>query len=301
MVMKFNFSIKKSHTVTNYMGAAAYRLSAEMELYTAVAACMVDDSYYEKKQDRLDRIRELIAACNPGFVARLAIYARTEMNLRSIPVVMAVELARIHTGNTLVSRMIDRIILRADEIKELLAYYQVANQRTGTKKLNRLSKQVQKGLAASFNKFDEYQFAKYNTKAAVNLRDALFLVHPKAKDEVQQSVFNKIAGNTLAIPYTWETEISAIGQQDFESVHLKEKAVANKWEELVLSGRLGYMAVLRNLRNILTKGTDAAFDAALEIITNDQKIKQAKQLPFRYLSAFEEIEKRSEETGSTLR
>ena len=49
-----------------------------MELYTAVATCMLNDSYYEKKQNRLDRIRELVAACKPEFVARLAVYARTE-------------------------------------------------------------------------------------------------------------------------------------------------------------------------------------------------------------------------------
>ncbi len=61
------------------------------------------------------------------------------------------------------------------------------------------------------------------------------------------------------------------------------------------SNRLGYMAVLRNLRNILTKGTDTAFAAAMAIITDEQKSKRPKQLPFRYLSAFTEIEKLQQE------
>lgn len=295
--MKFNFLSKGINTTTNYMGAKAYKLSPEMELYTAVVTCMIDDSYYENRVDRLNRIKELIAGCPAQFVAKLAVYARTEMNLRSIPVVLAVELAKTHSGDDLVSKTINQIVKRADEIKEVLAYYQISNSRVATKKLNRLSKQVQKGLAESFNRFDEYQFAKYNTASAVKMRDALFLVHPKAKDELQQGVFNRIAQNALNTPYTWETELSEWGKSAFKTDAEKAKSLAEKWEELVLSNRLGYMALLRNLRNIITKSTDTAFEAAMDIITNKQMIKGAKQLPFRYLSAFNEVEKLQQEDG----
>jgi archaellum biogenesis ATPase FlaH len=275
------------------MGATAYRLTPEMELYTAVATCMVNDSYYEKQEERLNRIRQLIAQCAPGFVAKLAIYARREMNLRSIPVVLAVVLAKTVSGNDLVSKTINGIAQRADEIKEILAYYQVANKREGAKKLNKLSKQVQKGLAAAFNKFDEYQFAKYNTAAEVKMRDALFLVHPKAKDEAQQVLFNKIAKGELETAYTWETVLSELGKKTFVTEAEKQQAIAIQWEELVMSGKLGYMAVLRNLRTILIKGSAKAFTEALTILTDANKVKRAKQLPFRYLSAFIEIEKLS--------
>lgn len=289
--MKFNLSFKAKKETTNYMGATAYKLTPEMELYTAVATCMVDDSYYEKKEDRLNRIKELIGKCTPEFVSKLAVYARTEMNLRSIPVLLTVELAKTQAG-TVIGKTVNSVVQRADEITEMLAYYQVANGRKYNKKLNRLSKQLQKGLAASFNKFDEYQFGKYNRAGSdVKLRDALFLVHPKAKDEAQQALFDKIASDTLATPYTWETEMSELGKENFSSEKAKQKAVAEKWEELVLSGKMGYMAVLRNLRNILAKGTNEAFDEALAIIASEQKIKKAKQLPFRYLSAFLEMEK----------
>lgn len=221
--MKFNFTNKGKDTTVNYMGAKAYRMNAETELYAAVVTCMVDDSYYESNAERLDRIRELIAKCDPAFVARLAVYARREMNLRSVPVILAVELAKRHSGDDLVRRTVAAVVRRADEIKEILAYYQLANDREGTKKLNRLSKQVQKGLSDAFNRFDEYLFAKYNTDAEVRLRDALFLVHPKAKDEAQQAIFNRIVSGSLATPYTWETEMSELGQQNFASE--AEKAV----------------------------------------------------------------------------
>ncbi len=290
-LMKFNRSTKGSRVTTNYMGATAYKMSAEMELYTAVATCMVDDSYYEKAADRLERIKALVARCPVSFTAKLAVYARREMNLRSVPVILAVELARVHAGDDLVSKVIRNIVLRADEIKEVLAYYQVSNGRLHTKKLNRLSKQVQKGLAQAFNRFDEYQFAKYNTASEVKLKDALFLVHPKAKDEAQQQIFNRIVAGTLDTPYTWETELSAVGKQYFASETEKAAAITETWDALVLSKRLGYMALLRNLRNLFYYCSPQAFAAALEQLTNEKLIRTSRQMPFRYLSAFKEIEK----------
>lgn len=295
--MKFNFTNKGKDTTVNYMGAKAYKMTPEMELYSTVVTCMVDDSYYESNTDRICRIKNLIAKCSPEFVARLAVYARTEMNLRSVPMILAVELARLYSGNEIVKRAVAGVVKRADEITEILAYYQIANKREGSKKLNRLSKQIQKGLIESFNRFDEYQFAKYNADSAVSLRDALFLVHPKAKDEAQQAVFDKIVSGNLAIPYTWETELSELGKQAFENEKAKAQAVSEKWEELVSSGQVGYMALLRNLRNIVTKSTDKALDITLNILTNEYRIRKAKQMPFRYLSAFLEIDKLAKETS----
>jgi hypothetical protein len=173
---------------------------------------------------------------------------------------------------------------------ELLAYYQVANNRKAVKKLNRLSKQVQKGLAAAFNKFDEYQFAKYNRSTEVKLRDALFLVHPKAKDEAQQALFNKIVKQELAIPYTWETELSELGQQKFANGKAKDRAITAKWEELIDSDKLGYMALLRNLRNILQANVSAAHIKKVSDRLGDEKaVANSKQLPFRFLAAYREL------------
>lgn len=215
--MKFNFTTKGKNKVTNYEGGQAYRLSPEWQLYTAAVTSSLSDKFYEKADARIETLRKLIVRCDPVFVAQLAVYARQKMNMRSIPLVLAVELAKVHRGDSTVNKMVSGIVQRADEITELLAYYQLANQRQDTKKLNRLSKQLQSGLQDAFNKFDEYQFAKYNRDAEVKLRDALFLVHPKAKDESQQVLFNKIVNNELEIPYTWETELSALGQTGFVS------------------------------------------------------------------------------------
>ncbi|AYL94553.1 TROVE domain-containing protein [Mucilaginibacter celer] len=288
--MKFNLLSKVKTIVTNYEGAKAFKMSAEMELYTTVVTWSLNDTFYEKDEARMERLRKLIAQCNPVFVGKLAVYARTKMYMRSVPLVLATELAKLHSGDDLVARVTDGVVGRADEITELLACYQVLNQRNGAKKLNRLSKQMQKGLSLAFNRFDEYQFAKYNRDGAVKLRDALFLVHPRAKDDLQQLIFNKIVANNLQAPYTWETELSALGQLNFDSVEAKAIAFRAKWEQLIDSGKVGYMALLRNLRNIQDAGVSYAhFKKVCATLSDGEQVAKAKQFPFRYLAAYREL------------
>ena len=161
--MNYNSMIKEKETVMNHEGAKAYKMTPEMELYTAVVTSALSDKFYESNDERMDRIAALIRQVDPQFVAKLAVYTRTQMNLRSIPLFLIVELAKIHNGDSLVKRTIEQCVLRADEIMELLMCYQLRNSEgKGIKKLSKLSRQVQEGLKSAFNRFDEYQFAKYD-------------------------------------------------------------------------------------------------------------------------------------------
>lgn len=294
--MKFNRTQRRTTRTKNHEGADAYSLTPKEELYAAVASTTLSDSFYEKADVRLTRIRQLIeqvAATDPAFVAKLAVYAREAMYLRSVPLVLTVELAKVHAGNDLLRRMTGRVIKRADEITELLAYYQQANGRTkGTKRLHKLSKQVQRGLADAFNRFDEYQFAKYNRATEVKLRDALFLVHPKAKNAAQQAIFDKIAADILAPAYTWERELSQAGQEVAQASEAdKQAAFRARWETLVLSGKVGYMALLRNLRNLLQADVSAEVLQAVALrLADPAQVARSKQLPFRFFAAYRELE-----------
>ena len=298
---KFNTMIKEQTMTLNHEGAEAFRLSAEMELYTAVVTASLSDKFYETANERIKRIAELVGKCDARFVAQLAVYARREMNLRSVPLFLVVELAKHHSGDNLVSRTIEKVVLRADEIMELLHCYQWRNSQNTTcteasapkKKLAKLSHQIQVGLQRAFNNFDEYQFAKYDrNNLEVKLRDALFIVHPKAKDDAQQKLFDKITSKTLETPYTWETELSALGQHEFESDVDKQMAFTKKWEELIDSGKLGYMAMLRNLRNFLENGIsrESLTDVANRL-SDEREVIRSKQFPFRFLSAYREVKR----------
>ena len=296
--MSYNEQLRCDNLTTNHEGAIAWRMTPEWELYTTVVTTMgVEDKFYERGEDRVRRIAELVRKVEPEFVAQLAVYARETMHLRSVPLLLLVELARCHRGDALVSRAVSRTVQRADEITELLMCYQwrmgrnttTANgQRSMVSGLKGLSSQLRKGLAEAFNHFDEYQFAKYDRKnRKVTLRDALLLVHPKPKDDAQAKIFRKILNGTLETPYTWETELSRTGQQHFESKKDKKEAVRKVWQELIASRRMGYMATLRNLRNMLEASVDdTSVEQVCKFLSNPEAVKNSKQLPFRFLSAY---------------
>jgi len=276
---RFNSTAVDHSKTINHENGEAYTLNPEMELYKTVCASMLQNTFYEDSNSTLKRIQSLISQCNPEYVARLAVYARKEMNLRTIPLVLTVELAKIHNGDNLISRMTENVIQRADEITELLAFYQISNKRVGTKKLNKLSKQISKGISKAFDKFEEYHFAKYNRPTDVKFRDALFLCHVSPKTPEQKELFEKIITDTLDTPYTWETQLSESGKNG--------RSKKDVWEELIDSKKVGYMATLRNLRNILEADVSKEhIEKVCNYISNENAVLKSKQLPFRFLSAY---------------
>ena len=96
--MKFNLKMgSKAKQTVNYEGEKACVLTPQLELYAAVATAALGDQFYEKATDKLQRLRELIANNDAEFVAKLAVYAREQMYLRSVPLVLTVELAKQQT------------------------------------------------------------------------------------------------------------------------------------------------------------------------------------------------------------
>nr|WP_290932638.1 TROVE domain-containing protein [Haliscomenobacter sp.] len=152
--MLFNVKAKNKNRTANHEGAEAWKMTPELELYSAVVTSTLSDKYYEKGGARVERIRELISRVDPEFVAKLAVYTRENMYLRSMPLALTVELARLYQGYglNLISKTVTRVIQRADEITELLAYYQLVNERkeqktepfvqTSTKRFGRCFQQV---------------------------------------------------------------------------------------------------------------------------------------------------------------
>ncbi len=125
--MKFDSLLNQSMETVNHEGEKAYLLTHEMEIYTAVVTTELSDSFYENVDERINRINSLVSKVSPEFVAKLAVYARTKMQLRSVPLLLVVALARVHNGDDLVARTIERVVNRADEIMELLNCYALIN------------------------------------------------------------------------------------------------------------------------------------------------------------------------------
>lgn len=272
------FSEKKKGTniVENYEGEVAYKLTPKMELYTLVCTASLQKKFYTDKDEAIERLRKLLPKVPAEFSAKLAIYAREQMYLRSIPLVIAVELLKLERSK-LTEDLVERVIQRADEIPEILSYFQLANEREGTKKLNKLPTALKKGVARAFYKFDEYQFAKYDRATEVTIRDAMFLTHPKPIKE-KEALFKMIADKKLPVPYTWETELS----RD-DGTSKKEK-----WESLIASKKVGYMAQLKNLRNMLEENV-SNIQVVLDNLADKKEVLRSRQLPFRFFSAYRAV------------
>lgn len=250
----------KSIGPRTYEAGPTIQLKPIEELKRAVLCCLLwENNFYESGEDIVKRISDLVIKCSPFEVMQLAIKAKISYKLRHIPLLLATLL--MSRGDNRLNNMIFRIITRVDDMMELVALY----WRNGKKPL---PAQLKKALAACFNKFDEYQFAKYNRDKVVKLRDIMFLVHPKPKDEMQAVLFKKIADQTLAIPDTWEVALSSGADK-------KETFI-----RLITEGKLGYLALLRNLRNMEEAKVDKSLIKRVLIQAKNNKI-----LPYQFISA----------------
>lgn len=258
----------RTPAITTHEGAKAVRIDAVAQLRRSVLACFLhEDSFYEDGESIFDRItkevNEILKLKNGAdIVANIAVEARSKFKLRHAPLAIANVLVRSKAANEVVSGLLFNVIQRPDEINEFVSQYWSDSKKP-------LPNQVKKGLAAAFNKFDEYSLGKYaNRDAAVKLRDALFLVHAKPKDEAQALIFKKLADNELKAPEnSWEVLLSSGADK---------KETFTK----LFSEGTGGLATLRNLRNAIQAGVDdAVIRHALE------NLKAERILPFRFITA----------------
>lgn len=252
---------KRLFPVRTHEGAVAEKVDARSELRRTVLTCLLwEDTFYEKGSDIAKRMAALAAENKPEVVAALAREARDKMQLRHAPLFLVRELARQKGAGTLVAETLEHVIQRADELGEFVALYWKEQKQP-------LSAGVKRGLARAFPKFDAYQLAKYDRESVVKLRDVLFLCHAKPKDEAQATLWKKLVENTLESPDTWEVALS-VGKDKREN-----------FERLLREGKLGGLAVLRNLRLMLASGVDP------KLIRERLDKGAARALPFRFLTA----------------
>jgi hypothetical protein len=264
--MRLNiFKGKKKKSERTHEGAPAYKgLSDEQMLRRSVLSCMLwEDEFYEDGETITARITSLAAKVPPETLAKIAVEARSQMNLRHAPLLLLTVLVKTGAGKEkLVASTITEVIQRADELSELVAIYWRDGKRP-------LSAQMKKGLAQAFEKFDAYQLAKYDRPGPVRLRDVLFLVHAKPKAETQAETWKKLAQKELDSPDTWEVALSA-GADKRET-----------FERLLREGKLGYLALLRNLRNMDAAGCNVTL--VRKAIADRKGAKRV--LPFRFVAA----------------
>lgn len=256
---------KPENRKRTHEGAPAFpHLKPIQQLRRSVLSCLLwEKEFYEDGESIADRITNTAKQCAPGDVASLAIEAREQFNLRHAPLLLLESLTHIGSGSRLVGDTIERVIQRADEPGELLAILKARGMgRT-------VPKQVKIGLSRALKKFDEYQLAKYDRAAQYRLRDVMFLTHPKPNGNGETERLKRLAEQELQTPDTWEVALS--GGADKKET----------FERLLREQKLGYLALLRNLRNMVEAGVDEELVRAAILARKGAK----RILPFRYMAA----------------
>jgi hypothetical protein len=250
---------------TNRSGHVAYSMSDKEHFVSAVLTTTFGEpKFYGSTDNDIVRLATVCAANEPEFLCKLACFARNEGNMRSVSHVLTAVIAREAREYTRTT--IRNVVIRPDDITEIMSCYA---SMYGKPFPNAMKREI----ASVIQRFDEYQLAKYNGgNKELKLRDVLRIVHPVPKDEQTAALMGKVLSDTLETPYTWEVELSERG-------NTKEV-----WNELIASGKVGYMALLRNLRNIVKAG--ACLTPVLARLSDPEQVRRSRQLPFRFYSAY---------------
>jgi 60 kDa SS-A/Ro ribonucleoprotein len=281
--MKFNSLLARASrgNTTNLAGGLAFTQSPKGELLSILLTSTLSDQYYRSGDATAARLRELVAqTADKTFVAKAAIYARTKAGMRSVSHLVAAELAHKVKGEAWTRRFYDRVVHRPDDVLEILACYLGSYERP-------IPNSLKKGLGAALARFDEYQLGKYRRDSAeLKMVDAVNLLHPPHSEPLR-----KLMRGELAVANTWETKLTQAGAKVHEGASEEEVAELKgaAWGELIATRKLGYFALLRNLRNLLEQAPESV-DAALAMLVDQRLIEKSLVLPFRYLTALEAIQ-----------
>ena len=254
---------------TNRSGHAAYRLHPRDELISCVMTSFVNEpKYYGDNTSEFVRLATRLARTDGLFVAKLAVYARRTMNMRSSSHALLAVLAHEVKGVEYVRAAVRTAVVRGDDVTELLAAYFALYPHEA------LPNSLRRGLRDALDGLSEYELAKYRMLGrSVTMADAVKLCHPHRREATRA-----LLAGELAKPTSWETELSAYGNN------------GETWEHLLAENKVPYLAMLRNLRNMLV-ANPANLDTALERLADPQAVAASRVLPFRFWMAYRTVER----------
>lgn len=299
--------------VINRAGGMSYQQSRRLEFVSMLLTNFVKDQFYRKEKEVVDRVKELITLGLKDAIsshdlgamkwyAKAAVYARRVFGMRSISHIVAAEIAALVKEEQWTKDFFNAIVFRLDDMLEIVAYYtdnySTTTTTSGVKKARPLPNAMKKGFAKALEsgRFDGYAMAKYRGEQRdISLVDIVNLIHPNPGNLPADKVatiqaLNELINGKLKQTATWESKLSEAGQKGITDED-KAEAKVEAWVDMIRSKRLGYMAAIKNLRNILENVTDEALIAQVcDYLTNPKAISKSMVLPFRYLTAMKELQ-----------
>mgnify|MGYP001549210517 CR=1 FL=1 len=263
---------KTAPNTVNFEGGQAFTQTAKLELVSVLLTTFLEDEFYRTEKQTTEKIRELIKKVdNPRFVAKAALYARNTYGMRSVSHLAAGELAKSVKGERWTKNFYAQVVRRPDDVMETLGYYLATYGRP-------VPNSLKKGLGAALARFDEHQVAKYRREHGVfKMVDAVNIVRPKATPAL-----SKLVRGELAPAQTWETKLTQAG--DANTTEEVAEAKSEAWGELLRERKLGYLALLRNVRNILTQAPELVEELSQQL-ADERAVRRSLVFPFQFLTA----------------
>ena len=292
---------------TNVCGHEAYAIEDELRLLSMLNTLKLEPQFYKDTPEQLVDLQSIIsrvASKDPYFVAQCIIYSRCVRDgMRTVNHLAAALLTPYLRGQEWAKRFysgwdkkqnIGGCIYRLDDMAEIKNAYKALNG-GGV-----LANSMKKGFASVLENADSYQILKYK-KAAIDIAN---LTHPniskcKGKVEVDGEIMVTLdalmKGKSVSAD-TWEANNSEAGQlvaqakregkiTEEQAKEMLTKAKADNFDALLHEGKLNILAAIRNIRNMLKVCSDIF--ALCELLSNGEKIKQGKIMPYQIDMAYE--------------
>lgn len=257
--MKYNVKNRPAVKVQNLAGGQAYQLPKDLEIVGTILTSLGQGSYYESEGRHRLRLLELVHA-DPKLAADAALVARREFGLRSVSHLVAAAAALIVHGEQWVKWFAEAVCKRPDDVLEILACWKALS---GSGKA--LPNSLKKGLSQALRRFDGYQLAKYGSdRHEFTLRRAINLTHPAPTPALTEFYEDRLRNVD-----TWEAKGNT----------------TETWKDLLSRNKLGYLALLRNLNNIVSKGDEELTQAALTALVEPESVRLSLVLPYQFLKA----------------
>ena len=269
---KFNAKQVNDNKTTTYEGGEAYVKNLENEWANFLFSCILQDRFYESSSKQQDRYVELtnamIAKHGADFVGKAAVFARNELGMRSISELTAAMLNQHKFEGK--RNFYKKYFHRPDGVAEVFG----AVDMLGGKRSHALVR----GAGDYLSGLDAYQVGKYKMSGKTyNMYDLINITHANSP------AIDAYKNDVLEVPDTWETKISGAENQEMKEV---------EWKRLVEERKLGYMALIRNLRNILScdfVDSQWAKKHLIPQIVNETAIKKSLIFPYRIYTAWKMI------------
>lgn len=297
-------------TRTALGGAGYHREDAKSELFLLAVTNMVgEETFHEGASARDDRFVSLVhevVVLDEDWMRRFLPWLRNEAQMRSASIQGVAEY--VLGGGTGGRQLVNAVLTRADEPGELLAYLHSVDVRTEPKAIKR-------GIADALPRlFTQRAIDKYDGQdRAWNFGDVIERVHPSPTG-VEQSLWFKYLVQRAHDPAAPVPEIfkrAATRRRLSTDVDASvEDAVAAgldwtsatgagggkggamttaAWEKAI--PKMGYMALLRNLRNFSEAGISPSVqDAVIARLQDPTEVRNSRQFPYRFISAFMELD-----------